>query len=293
MDELQQPYEYDMISFENVSFDEATRNLESGQDDTRMTADSAHGPAVIDAPKDSFAVGSSAMVSPLELSAGCLSQEDFVTNLDGGNHGHTTDDSSALARAETSTGQAFSQEKHSSRDLDSHCVLACTEIISNLENYILADLKALDLCLAIVRQTVDELSRLVDTQQASRNFRCMALFSVIMYQMIELLEAGCTVFLVENQDGTGKVVPEWLRKGCTPGIGFGAFRMGASEQRAWRRDIVLKELRQSSEVLQKIIALARLGPRQACRGTPEDRAACYSELEGRFAALREKFGDHE
>lgn len=172
-------------------------------------------------------------------------------------------------------------------------MLACAQIIINLENYILAELKALDFCLGIVRQTVDELGWLVETQQASRNSRYMGIFAVIMSQIIELLEVECADYLFEGKSEAANGFSEWLRNQSTPGFGFGAFRMGAREQRAWRAGIVLKKVRQSSEILQKIITLARLGPLQLSPGTAEDWAACYSELEGRFRALCEKIGQQQ
>ncbi|CAD6577328.1 MAG: hypothetical protein ASARMPRED_008223 [Alectoria sarmentosa] len=292
MTDLQNSYETDLVSFDGVAFDDGTNNFDDGHDEGRICSTSRHDSSVITPAENAFSLGDDLMVPDVDFSIEEVTRQRFISNSNANNDGNLVNESDVLARAEPSVEHTSSQEQQSRRDVDSRCVLACTDIISNLESYVLAELKALDLCLAIVRQTVDQLRRLVDTQQASRNFRCMALFSVIMYQIIELLEVGCAAFLVEGESRPANVVPDGLHNNSTPGFGFGAFRMGAKEQRAWRTDIVLKELRQSSEVLQKIITLARLGPRHPSPGTSEERAACYSGLERRFAALRESLGKY-
>ena len=118
----------------------------------------------------------------------------------------------------------------------------------------------------------------------------MALFSVVMYQVTELLEAGCDNFPCETKEKPADGLPGWLRHGSAPRFGSGAFRMGAKEQRAWCANVALQEFSKSSEIPQKIIILAHLGPRHRCNGNPDERVTCYSDLEHRLVALLEKIG---
>lgn len=203
------------------------------------------------------------------------------------NNDHSIEASTRISLAVEHSPQPQPQ-RQPKRNINSHCVLRCTHIISNLEDYILAELKALDLTLGVVRQTVEKLNQLVDIQQESRSFRCMALFSVIMYQIIELLEVGCAEFLAEGENSGLDDWADRLRGNSTSSLGFGAFRMNEREQRLWRIDILVKELQQSWDILQRIINIARLGPHEDCQGTSEDRVACYRELEARFKALGHK-----
>lgn len=290
MPDLQHPYGSDLTSFSGVTFDGRMTNFDNGPEEGRMTTSSGYDSPVVISEENTFSLADDLLVPDVDFPMDEVSHDQPSSHFDTNKRGNSASGPNKPSGAEHIL-EIAADEQQPRRDVDSHCVLACTEIISNLENYVLAELKALDLCLAIVRQTVDELSRLVETQQGSRNFRCMALFSVIMYQIIELLESGCAAFLIEGESEPTNGVPGWLRNGSTPGRGFGAFRMGAREQRAWRTEIVLKDLQQGSEVLEKIITLARLGPRQTCRGTSEERAACYIELERRFAALRERLSE--
>ena len=287
----------DTASFNGIMFDDGTNLFENSNDTNGTTTASSHTSSIITSGENFSSLGDDLMVSDLDFSIESATHEQSRSSHQNSND-NSNDSQAGGAESSTRREPALDhlhdvQSQPPNRDLDSRCVLACTHIISNLENYILLELKALDLSLTVVRQTINELSRLVDTQQASRSFRCMALFSVIIYQIVELLEVGCVGFLSESQIGSTNGFPDWLRDGGTPGLGFGAFRMDAREQRAWRADIVLKELQQISETLQKIITLARLGPRQACQGTSEERAACYSELERRLQALWHKVAQYK
>ena len=282
--ELDDTYNPDILSFNDVAFDplqDTNEQDRNAQNDGNSS--SSGGYAHMTSEDSQFSLSDQVTASDFDFSIDQASNR-YSNNVTGNLPVQSQTGVEACANISSSATQK------SYKELDSHCVLACTQIISHLETYILADLKTLDLSLSIVRDTLTEIGRLVDTQRASRNFRCMALFSVIMYQIIELLEAGCDTFLSETKENPADGLPGWLRHGSAANFGFGAFRMGAKEQRAWRADIVLKELCKSSEILQKIINLARLGPRQVCNGNPDDRAACYSDLERRLVALREKIG---
>lgn len=181
----------------------------------------------------------------------------------------------------------LNEQQLRNRRTDSQCVLECSQIIGTMENYILTELKALDLCLTIVRQATEALERLVDTQQTSRNFRCMALFSVVIYQIIEVLGFGCTHFLSEAEcDKANKSLN-------APSFGMGHFGIEARGQTRWRADLLQKEIQGTLHILQRIVGLARLGPRQACQSTPDDRAGCYRELQGRLEALSEQVRQYQ
>ena len=182
------------------------------------------------------------------------------------------------------------------RRLDSQCVLACCQIISSLEKYILAELKVLDIILDIVRRAVDDLDQFVRKQQGSRNLRCLTLFGTVMLQIIELLEIGCATFLAENRgqdsddddgDGTGGDGGN-----DSLSLSFGVFRVGPEQQRAWRSQVVLRELQQSSQILQKIITLAGIGPDAEERNTEDVKncEGCYLDLERRLQDLCVKVG---
>jgi len=75
---------------------------------------------------------------------------------------------------------------------DSQCILECVRIITDVENYIMAELKSFKILLSIIREALNSLKRLIGLQQASRNLRCLFLFSTIQYQVLEMLEACFT-----------------------------------------------------------------------------------------------------
>lgn len=287
MNELQHPYETDIMSLDGVAFANMMNEFDPTYGGGRTTTPSHHS-SVMSPEGNDVSRNDDPIIPAADFTAGAITRDG-----DSNSHRNRDKDHDNTTRIEPTVGHASNVENQSRIEVDSHCVLACTEIINDLERYVLAELKALDLCLAVVRQTVDDLRRLVDTQQASRNVRCMALFSVIAYQIIELLEVGCAAFLSESEGGPERVVSQRLRTGSTSGLGLGAFRMGIREQRAWRTDIALKDIKQSSELLQDIVALARLGPLRNHQGSPEERVSCYSDLQRRFAVLQQRLGDQK
>ncbi|KAI2768404.1 hypothetical protein F4815DRAFT_58649 [Daldinia loculata] len=84
------------------------------------------------------------------------------------------------------------------RQLDSQCCVECCKIISELESYIVADLKVLNIVLAILRGTLEKVAHLIELQQSSKNPRCLMLFSTLMYQVLELLEVCLSIVIDEN-----------------------------------------------------------------------------------------------
>ncbi|KAF1998242.1 hypothetical protein P154DRAFT_604180 [Amniculicola lignicola CBS 123094] len=173
-------------------------------------------------------------------------------------------------------------------ELDSQCVLVCCQIASELESYMVADIKSLRIVLGIVRKGVERLNDAVGLQQGSRNFRCMAMFGVILYQIIELLESGCACFLDKTANRKDSFAVQI--QGMLPGIALGGFGMDPEEQSSWRSHIVLKEIQQTSEVLNRIKKLMAVGESGASKGpsTPEEREKCFVDLEIRLKALSEK-----
>ncbi|KAI0176004.1 hypothetical protein GGR52DRAFT_539082 [Hypoxylon sp. FL1284] len=128
---------------------------------------------------------------------------------------------------------------------DSECVMVCTHIIAVLENYLLCEPKTLYLILEPTRKAAAELRNLIQLQEQSRCDRCISLFTIILSQMADLLEAG-TNSLPES--GTGL-----LNAGILPGmqsnLGFGFFSLTSDEQMEWQSRIVRKEYRNVEQIV--------------------------------------------
>lgn len=178
--------------------------------------------------------------------------------------------------------------------LDSKCVLACAHILATLENYLLSELRALDLILEAIRRATTELQKLVRLQQQSRCDRCIVLFTAVMFQVIALLEAGSKPLPNSNPDGDGDEDEDGLLAGMhthfVPALGFGAFSPTAEEQRSWRAQLVRREYRHVSEILSSVTVLARLGPRGASLAPEmvEQRTKCLMNLERKLKELCER-----
>lgn len=187
-----------------------------------------------------------------------------------------------------------------SPEMESQCVLACTQLISSLENYIIADLKALDIILGIIKKAVSSLDHLVSLQQYSCNFRSQMLFGVIMCQIITLLEVGCRS-IVNNvnktpQDPLSPLFGETSLNSLNgsylslPAFALGTFQIDANEQRSWRAQIVNKELQQTSVTLHRIMALPRFENHSAIteqQTSKKKDGRCLDGLDHRLKALIE------
>jgi hypothetical protein len=173
-------------------------------------------------------------------------------------------------------------------EFDSQCVITCCQVVTELESCNVAGIKSLHIVLGIVRKAVEKLNDLVRLQQESRSFKCMALFGVLMYQLIELLENGCGLFL--DTDPTRKNSFASQVHGMLPGLSLGYFGMDAEEQSSWRCHVVLKEIRQTSEVLQRIKKLSGVGESGHSDGasTQEQRERCFVDLEKRLKNLSDR-----
>ena len=102
------------------------------------------------------------------------------------------DPSSVSATASGSGPTMFSAspwtDSSGRRQLDKQCVLATTQIINVLENTIDNPTQPLDMVLEIVHKADVGLNGLIGLQQQSRQQRCLALFGVILDQILVLIE---------------------------------------------------------------------------------------------------------
>ena len=172
--------------------------------------------------------------------------------------------------------------------LDSHCVLSCVRVIGTLENYLLGGLKNLDLITETISRSGVEVRKLVQLQQKSRCDRCVLLFNTIIFQMIELLEAGTKPL----SDGRADFPGASLFPIAEAGFGFGSLSPSTEEQRLWRSRIVRGACQRVGEVMSGVIGLARLGPRGVTL-PPEaaaQRVKCLVDMELKLKNLYEREG---
>jgi hypothetical protein len=187
-------------------------------------------------------------------------------------------------------GLVLESPKQGFHRLNSRCVLACTQILVTLENYLLSELRALDLILSTVSKAVDDLKKLVELQKPSRCDRCIILFTVIMLQIIALLEAGSNS--IDNEPDTVGDILSGPQPGFGPALCFSGFVPTSEEQRLWRSRIITREYRHVGEILSSVMVLARLGP----RGSSDDsravdaRLKCLSNIEQRLKDMTAREG---
>lgn len=167
--------------------------------------------------------------------------------------------------------------------LDSECVMVCTHIIAVLENYLLCEPKTLYLVLEPTRKATAELKNLVQLQQESRCDRCISLFTIILSQMIDLLEAGARP---PPESEAGLPAGRFL-SGMQSNLGFSAFSFTADEQRGWQSRIVRKEYHNVAEVVSTVMQMARFGQRGTVVNPTmaEQRTKPLAELKQRLARL--------
>jgi hypothetical protein len=182
--------------------------------------------------------------------------------------------------------------QHSEKELaklDSRCVLICVHILATLENYLLSELKALDLILEAIRKATAELKKLVQLQEQSRSDRCIILFTAIMFQVTALLEAGAKPLPGSEGDAL-EGFHSGFQTSLVPALGFGAFSLSREHQRELQSQIVLREYRHVGEVLSSVMLLARRGPRGASHAPDmvEQRTRSLSSLEQKLKGLCEQ-----
>ncbi|KAI0419765.1 hypothetical protein F5X98DRAFT_58818 [Xylaria grammica] len=191
-----------------------------------------------------------------------------------------------LAEIATASGMPMSLGLRPRSEGDSQCCLECCQMINDLENYIMAELKAFKILLGIIRRALGKLGELITLQQNSRNLRCIMLFTTLMYQILELLEACRSIAVAENTRQQTRGF-----SGTSLGIGFGDFTMDAEEQSAFRTQTILKEVHQAMETLGKLRTLAT-GCAGAVDGSDSggigQRSDHYLDLELRFKEVRDR-----
>ena len=184
-------------------------------------------------------------------------------------------------------------EQSTAQKRGSNTVLACCDMISQLERYLLADLKPLDIILETYRRTILQLEEIVYELKEDFVPRVALMLDIIMSQIIELIRGGCDELL---QD---RVVPEQRnaigslrRQGSSLSLGFGALQPDFNEQRSWRAQVVIKELQRGSRVLDQVRNLRptseRLSEeRQAVSVTvPSDSGKKLENLISKLQSLR-------
>ncbi|KAF2457633.1 hypothetical protein BDY21DRAFT_30287 [Lineolata rhizophorae] len=181
-------------------------------------------------------------------------------------------------------------------DIDSHCVLACAQVVISLENYILADVKVLGIILGVVRKAVDRLSELVNMQQGTRNSRFLDQLNVILNQIIDLFERGCSSFLDEDYTMQHSSLSDQLNvqsmSSCIPGFALGGFHAGRQEQCAWRAHVIQKEIQHARELLHQMrILITWSPPENACEN--QARELCYDNFDMRLRDLSERVGQRK
>lgn len=170
---------------------------------------------------------------------------------------------------------------------NSECVITCSQIILHLEKYLVDELKVLDLILGIVKRVIEKLNPLVGGQLGPRNTKCLALFSTILYQLVELLEAGCATFLAEQLEDKLSHSRSDPLGGSLNDLGFSA---SSGDHRRFRAQVVLEELQPIAEVTRKVIVLSNPGSNgyDSRNAAGQERVGCHRDLERRLMVLMER-----
>jgi hypothetical protein len=167
---------------------------------------------------------------------------------------------------------------------DSQCCLECCQMINDLENYIMAELKAFKILLGIIRRALGKLAELISSQHNSKNLRCIMLFTTLLYQILELLETCLSTVLAETSRQQGQGL-----SGGSLGFGFGDFTIDAEEQSAFRTQSILKEVQHAIEVLSKLRSISTWpssNPSNSDLRDMNQHSDHCLDLEMRFKALR-------
>jgi hypothetical protein len=159
------------------------------------------------------------------------------------------------------------------------CVIACSQIIFSLEKYQVDKLKVLNLILGIVERVTKRLDPLVNDQFECHNTKCLALFDIIMYQLVQLLEAGCADFLADTSDAQRPLSMGLMEPGFHE-VDIGGFGMGFKDQKRFRSQTILEVLRPVIRIMQKVIFIS------TSAGLHGDN--CSREGQSRLKTLEEK-----
>lgn len=188
----------------------------------------------------------------------------------------THDSQFSLRRSATTTPP---QMTAADSERNNQCVIACSQIIFSLEKYQVDKLKVLDLILGIVKGVTKRLDPLVNGQFECPNTKCLALFDIIMYQLVEILEAGCADFLTDASDAQRPLSMELLEPGFHE-LDFSGFGLGFKDQERFRSQIILEVLRSVIKIMQKVLFIST--------SAGLDRDNCSQEGQSRLKTLEEK-----
>lgn len=172
--------------------------------------------------------------------------------------------------------------------LNSHCVLSCVRVIGTLENYLLGELKNLDLIMEIISRAGAEVSNLVKLQQEARCDRCVLLFNTVVFQLIELLDAGARALSDVQKDFPGASL-------YPAGFGFGSLSHGPEDQRLWRSRVMRGACHRVGDLISGVIGLVRLGPRgeSLAPEAVEQRVKCLVAMERKLKCIYDREGGED
>ncbi|KAI1122640.1 hypothetical protein F5Y10DRAFT_270885 [Nemania abortiva] len=187
-----------------------------------------------------------------------------------------TQDEPQIEHTERSARRSY----NGSPNADSKCCVECCQIIYDLENYIMSEMRAFKIILGIIRQTQEKLNDLIDLQRDSLNPRCMMLFSTILYQILELMAMCLSIVESEQNQWHGRP-----HAGISAGLGLGYSSIDAEEQSTLGVRIIAREARRATEFLRKLESLvprSRDGASGSQRGAGRD---AHVDLELRFQEI--------
>ncbi|KAI1263626.1 hypothetical protein F5Y18DRAFT_393584 [Xylariaceae sp. FL1019] len=162
---------------------------------------------------------------------------------------------------------------------NNQCVIACSQIIFSLEKYQVDKLKVLNLILGIVKGVTKRLDPLVNGQFEGHSTKCLALFDIIIYQLVEMLEAGCADFLAETPEVPGPFPMDLMEPGFHE-VDMSGFGMCLKDQERFRSQNILEVLRPLIRIMQKVLFISTNA------GFQGDSVA--REGQGRLKTLEEK-----
>jgi len=109
-------------------------------------------------------------------------------------------------------------------------VIACTKLILSLEKYLVDELRVLDLILGIIKKVMEQLNPLVvKLQFINQDKLCLSLLRIIINQIVELLEAGCTSYFAEPKVNDVGQAHTDLMGSNLPTLGFGFLNVTAGD----------------------------------------------------------------
>lgn len=163
---------------------------------------------------------------------------------------------------------------------DSQFIIEGARFVVDYENYIMLNLKSFKMVLGLVRSGLDTVARLSDTPQAALKMRCAILLTLIMYQVVQLLEI-CPNMLSEdtNQQRNQPFSRQSLGNSLLPGLGLGNYGFDEEEDNAWKCQQVLKGINQANEALRKLRRLALKGTDESQSSHGRSSGECFVDLE--------------